>query len=133
MKLTAQKYAAALFEGLKGKNSSQAKRVIGNFIGVLAVNKDLALAEKIIERLAEIWNKERGVLEAELIAARSLDKKIKNLAVNYLKTKTQVKHIKLIPEIDKNILGGMMIKCGDRILDLTVRTQIDELKKQLVG
>lgn len=132
MKITPQKYALALAEELKGKNRGQAKKLIGNFIRVLATNKDLALAEKIIHRLAEIWNKEQGILEAQVTAARSWDKKIKNLATSYLKRETGAKKIKLETQVDKNVLGGMMIRHDDKILDLTLRTQIEELKKQLV-
>ena len=45
-----------------------------------------------------------------------------------MKTK---KKINLVEKVDAGIIGGGILKIGDRIIDGTVRTQLDNLVKSL--
>jgi len=33
--------------------------------------------------------------------------------------------------VDESLIGGMVIRIGDRVVDSSVKTKLDELKKQL--
>ena len=35
--------------------------------------------------------------------------------------------------MDKNLIGGMVIKMGDRVVDSSIRTKLDKLQRELLA
>ncbi len=35
--------------------------------------------------------------------------------------------------IDESLIGGMVIRIGDRVVDSSIRTKLEELRKELSG
>ena len=42
------------------------------------------------------------------------------------------KQIKVKTEIDEDILGGMMLKIGDKIVDGTIKAKLNNMKRTLI-
>merc|ERR1740139_1636733 len=72
----------------------------------------------------------RGEVEATITSADALTKsQLDSLAVAM---KTQVgegKKVVLSTKVDASILGGLQIQIGDKFLDLSVGSKIDELSR----
>ncbi|MCK5320860.1 ATP synthase F1 subunit delta [Candidatus Parcubacteria bacterium] len=132
MKITAKQYAESLYQVVKDKNNSQIKDVINNFFSILTQNNDITKAEKIAKEFKKIWNTEQGIIEAEVVSAKELDNKIIKLLNNYITESSGAEKVILNQKINKNILGGVIIKFEDKILDGSLRMKLEELKREMV-
>jgi len=131
MKITAKQYAASLFESIKDAPDNQTKAVVGNFARVLAANNDIAQIEKIVRHFNRIWNEDKGIVEVEIVGARKLDNNVFKLLEDYVKETTKGREINLAKKIDVNILGGVVLKYGDRILDSSLKTKLSQFSENL--
>lgn len=139
MKITPKQYGEALYQsvqnlpaGKAGKKDSQIKSAIENFVKLLISNNDMAKADKIIGQFEKIWNREKGIVEAEAVSARELDKKIVKLLNGYIIKLSGASKVLLKQKIDKNILGGVVIKYEDKILDGSLKTKLEALKINMI-
>ncbi len=131
MKITAKQYAVSLFESIEDASSNQTKAVVKKFARVLVANNDTALLEKIIRYFSHIWNEDKGIIEAEIITARKLDNNVVKLLEDYVKKTTKGKQVKLAKNIDINILGGVVLKYGDKVLDASLKTKLSQFSENL--
>jgi ATP synthase F1 delta subunit len=131
MKITEKQYAASLYQSVKDKNKKEADVVIENFVKILIANNDVCKLNQIIEQFEKVWNKEEGIVEAEVISAKRLDNKIVKLLNGYIAKLSGAKKVETAERVDKNILGGVVIKYGDKILDGSLRTRLEDLKSQM--
>lgn len=132
MKITEKQFALSLYESLSGKSEKEAGVVIEKFVKVLVENNELAKFEKIIEEFVNIWNKEKGIVEAEITSAKGLDKEIVKLLNGYIVKLSGAKEVAMKEKIDKDLLGGVIIKYGDQVLDGSLKMRLSSLKDKMV-
>lgn len=132
MKITTKQYAESLYQSVQNKKDSQIKSAIENFVKLLISNNDMAKADKIIGQFEKIWNREEGIVEAEAVSARELDKKIVKLLNGYIIQLSGASKVLLKQKIDKNVLGGVVIKYEDKILDGSLKTKLEALKINMI-
>ena len=131
MKITQKQYGEALYQAVHDKSDSEVKAVLKNFFQILIQNNDLSKADGIIKEFKKIWNKEHGIIEAEVIGAKKLDNKIIELLNDYIIKLSGAKRINLEQKIDKNILGGAVIKYEDKVMDGSLRRRLNELNAEM--
>jgi len=131
MKTKPEQYARALFETLKDKSKPEAKEAIRNFVSVLASQNQLSRTEKIIEEYIKIYNREEGIVEVELSCASGLDKAEEKPIADRVKELTQADKINITQVVDKELLGGIIIRFEDQIIDGCLRSRLDDLKNTL--
>ncbi len=131
MKISPQKYAQALFELTKDKNEEELKKILASFGRVLRERGDLKKIDEIIDCFEKIWNKEHKIKNVDILTPYKLDKESFEVLNKYLSRISGVDNIKIQEKIDKKIIGGFIIKDGDKIYDASLKTKIDKLKKQL--
>ncbi len=132
MKITAKQYALSLYEMIDGQSAAEVKAVIKKFVELLAKKNQLSRAEKIIAEFIKIWNDKRGIIEAQSISAKGLDKETVKLLKNYIVKLSGAKEVIMSQEVNKDILGGVIIRYGDKIVDGSLKTQLVELKNKLI-
>lgn len=132
MKITAKQYALSLFESIDGKKEKDAGGIIKKFFQLLVRNNQTALLDKILKQFVNIWNKEKGIVEAEVTSAKELDKEMIKLLNGYIISLAKAKEIVLKQAVDKDILGGVVIRYEDQVLDGSLKTRIKDLKEQMV-
>ena len=134
MKITIKQYAQSLYEVLAEiESEADVKVALNNFVKLLSVRRSLNKAGKIIAEFEKNWNRERGIVEGELISARELDKNIAPLLHGSIAKLLKAKEVNLKNQIDKSILGGFIVKVGDTVIDGSVRNQLQSLKSKLVN
>ncbi|MCD4704729.1 ATP synthase F1 subunit delta [bacterium] len=132
MRITPKQYAKLLLEMLYQQDEVNIKIEIGKFIKLLIHKNELKNYQKIIKEFIKLWNKKEGIIEAEIFTARPINDDLVDYMENFIKKRTGAKKIKLENKIDENLISGALIKYGDRILDNTLKTKINDLKINMI-
>ncbi|MDD5590158.1 MAG: ATP synthase F1 subunit delta [Candidatus Portnoybacteria bacterium] len=130
MRIHPQKYAQALLEILE-KDEENAKKLISDFVLTLARNNDLRLAPKIIEKFSQSFDRKNGLAEAEAITAKPVDKETLNKIGEFISKEIDAKKIAVKNRADREILGGIILKYGDKVLDASLKTKLENLKNKM--
>ncbi len=132
MNIPTKQYAKILYKLVDGKNKNEAEKIINEFIAVLVENNDQGKIKKIIWEFNNLWNKARGIIEAEIISASELSNDVIKLLNDYITKLSGAKEAILSEKVEKNLLGGVIIKYGDKVLDGSLKTKIIYLKNNLI-
>jgi F-type H+-transporting ATPase subunit delta len=101
-----------------------------NFVRVLAQNGRLELLPEIRAQFEALKNEREGVLEAEVHSAFELsDAQVQEL-VQRLEKKTGRK-VKTRLQVDKELIAGVRIVLGDKVIDGSARAQLGALETAL--
>jgi len=119
--------AAGLFIGiLTGRLSGEGE----NFVRVLAQNGRLDLLPEIRSQFDALKNEREGVLEAEVHSAFELsDAQVADL-VQRLEKKTGRK-VKAKVQVNKDLIAGVRVVLGDKVIDGSARAQLGALETAL--
>jgi F-type H+-transporting ATPase subunit delta len=133
MKLTSQQYAQALFEATTETNPKDHDKVLDNFVKILAQNGDLGKYDEIDAEFRKLKLESQGIKEAEVTVAkeseinRSLIEQLNSVAeATGLHSKLEIKQ-----KIDESIIGGVIVRVDDTLIDASIKTQLNNLNKQL--
>ena len=119
--------AAGVFIGiLSGKLTAEADY----FLRVLAENGRLGLLPEIRTQFEALKNEREGVLEAEVHSAFELSAPQLADLVQRLEKKTGRK-VKAKLEIQKDLIAGVRIVLGDKVIDASARAQLGALETAL--
>lgn len=136
MKHSSRQYAQALYDTVADKTPTQTTALVNNFLQLLSANNDLAKLPEIMSFFTDIWQQANGQLSASIATAQPLTiETLKNIT-NYIKNQTDCKDIKNIiwqQDVDPQILGGVLIKYRDQIIDGTIKNNLLRLKNKLVN
>jgi F-type H+-transporting ATPase subunit delta len=101
-----------------------------NFIRVLIENHRLPLIHRIRRQFEVLWDHENRRLPVEVTSAVELDRSvIEALEARILEQTGQ--NVELASIVDPDILGGIVLRVGNSILDASVRHRLDQLRKEV--
>ncbi|MFA6027561.1 MAG: ATP synthase F1 subunit delta [Patescibacteria group bacterium] len=130
-KISAKKYGRVLYEATKDLTEKEAHSALANFVKILAANRHMKLAKKIIQEYNQYSNEQEGIVEAEVITARALSASLKEEITKKIKSSSKAETVLLTEKVDKKILGGMIIKIADTVIDGSILNSINNLKQSL--
>ncbi len=130
-KITPKQYAISLYESLKDAKGEEVKELIRNFLELLKKRKQLKLLNKIFQCFIKVYQEQEGILTTEVITARQLTEKIKEKIIEWLKKFTN-RTATIEEKIDSKILGGIIIKFNETILDTSLKSQLKKLQRSLI-
>jgi F-type H+-transporting ATPase subunit delta len=99
----------------------------------LAVNNG---REAFLPGIARVFIKEtkayRGITESVLTTAIKVDDKLRKQIIDLIsgifKTKVELKEM-----VDKDIIGGFVLRIEDNLMDASIRTKLRKIEKELIG
>lgn len=103
-----------------------------NFFFEIIKNKELGMLESVLERLKDICYKYENKTEARVVTASELSEKEGESIIKKIEDKTG-KKVELKSEVDPSILGGMILRVGDEMVDLSVRGKLESLKQNIIN
>ena len=103
-----------------------------NFIFVLIDNKRIASLEDILAAYEEIYNQYENIERVLAITAVEMDKKTKKALEKSLGRKLN-KKIKLENKIDPGIIGGAILRYGNKYIDGSLAGQLESMRKAIMG
>ena len=101
-----------------------------NFLKLLVQNKRLGLAAQIAEIYEAYKSEDEGYVEVEVASAYALNKEAKEQLSSSLE-KSLNKKIHMNVTVDKSLIGGVLVRAGDRVIDGSVRGQLKQMQKAL--
>lgn len=115
------------------------ERVFSEHVSVYTLNLMKLLIDKnrifILAVLADhykaLLNKKRNISTAQIITAIEIDQETKNRVKEKLE-RILNKTIEVETKIDKEIIAGMIVKVGDKVIDGSIKTKFENMKKQVV-
>jgi len=126
--LSDEKVAGVFISILGGKLSGDAE----NLVRVLAQNGRLELLPEIRDQFEALKNEREGVIEAEVQSAFELsDAQLADL-VQRLEKKTGRK-VRAKVHVDRELIGGVKVVLGDKVIDGSARAQLGALETALKG
>lgn len=103
---------------------------LANLIDELGYQKRLALLGAIYKLYLAYKNEQEGKLEVEVISAFELDKtQIENLRMAL--EKRYERKMDLSVKLDSSLIGGLIIRLGDMIIDSSVKGRLSKLAEVL--
>ncbi len=87
---------------------------------------------KIFRYLVDRIKEEKKIGIAYVTTAVELSDAKKQNVENRLLQTTQYKTMEMHYAVDESLIGGMVIRIKDRVVDSSVRTKLEEMKKQLL-
>ncbi len=120
------KQAELLIELLGGKLNSQQK----NFIRILAENQRLGVAAEVAAMFEALKTEAEKSMNVEVDSAFELSAAQQDKIVSQLK-KRLGREIKLTCKVNKDLLGGVVIRAGDKVIDGSARTRLGEMATAL--
>lgn len=128
MKLTSQQYAQALFDAVRETAAKDHDIVLDNFVKILAQTGDLSKYEEIEREYKLLEMKEKGISEAEVTIARDVE--INSGLIHQLNEIIGGK-VEIKKKVDEGIVGGVIVRVDDTLIDASVKTQLSTLNKEL--
>ena len=110
--------------------SLKVQPVVANLLYMLVQRQRLALLPRILESYQQLYNKEKGIVVADVTSAVPLDEAQQKRVVAEL-SKITGKSIELRVHQDPSILGGLITRIGDELIDASVATRLATLSQRL--
>jgi F-type H+-transporting ATPase subunit delta len=108
----------------------ETQKIVNGLVKYLKVRNQLELLPEIVQRLEEVAVRLAPDNTALVTTAYQLSLPEKRLIKAQLETLFGRK-LQLRLKVDTRIVSGMMIKVADKVIDLTLNTDLDELTKKL--
>jgi len=103
---------------------------VNNFLHVLASNKRLLLLPSIAELFAELKADLERSVEVNISTAFALDSAVETKLTEALKNKLQ-REIHVNTNVDKSLLGGVVVRAGDIVIDGSIKGRIAKLAEAM--
>jgi F-type H+-transporting ATPase subunit delta len=114
-------------EGLR-RAISEAEPELMNFLALLVEKHRMPEIFRIRRQLDELWKKENRRLDVTVVSAVDLDPAVVNRIGEEVERQTG-EEVELSSRVDDNILGGIVLQVGNMILDASIRSRLEKLRK----
>ncbi len=103
-----------------------------NFLELLAEKHRMPAIFRIRRHFDELWAEENRRLEVRLTSAVELDPEVVERVGDEIERQTDRK-IDLDSEVDEDILGGLVLRVGNMVLDASLRSKLERLRKEVAS
>jgi F-type H+-transporting ATPase subunit delta len=101
-----------------------------NFLELLAERHRLPATFRIRRYFDELWREEHKMLPVEVTSAVELDEELVRSIGERIEERTG-RRIELTSRVDPNIIGGLVLRVGNKVLDASVQGRLQRLRKQI--
>jgi ATP synthase F1 delta subunit len=101
-----------------------------NFLEALLERHRMPAIFRIRTRFEQLWDHENKLLPVEVTSSVELDKKTLESIGDRIGEQTGQK-VELSSKVDPEILGGIVLRVGNFVLDASIRNRLNQLRKQV--
>lgn len=128
MKISSSQYALALYDAVHQTSDADHDIVLDNFVKILAANGDLGKYQEIETEYKRVEREGKGIKEAEVTVAKDIE--INSTLMQSLNEIVGNK-VEIKKQIDQGIIGGVVVRVDDTLIDASVRGQLNKLNQSL--
>lgn len=110
---------------------AEVDRLTLNFLLLIIKNKRESYIPGICRNFLDLIRKDQNIKSAVLVTAAEINSKIID-KIKILMEKELNAKVELSVNIEPEIIGGMILRIGDKQLDCSVNTQLKKIKQQLL-
>lgn len=118
-------------EGI-ARTVSGAEDELQNFLELLAEKHRMPAIFHMRRHFDERWAEENRRLDVRLVSAVELDERVVEHVRSEVERQTK-RTIDLRSEVDPDILGGLVLRVGNMVLDASIRNQLEKLRKEVAA
>jgi F-type H+-transporting ATPase subunit delta len=108
-----------------------AEELFLNFLELLLENHRMPAIFRIRRGYERLWEEHNRLLPVEVTSAVELDEQTVRGIGDRIAEQTGRK-VELSATVEPDILGGIVVRVGNQVLDASIRTRLDSLRKQVV-
>jgi F-type H+-transporting ATPase subunit delta len=107
-----------------------ADETVVNFLELLIEKHRMPVLFRIRRVYDTLWERENKVLPVEITSAVELDEQtVKGIGERIGERTGQ--HVELTARVEPDILGGVVLRVGNQILDASIRNRLERLRRQV--
>ena len=110
---------------------SQVNSETFKFLMVLVDRDRINLLKSVITNYLELVYETASIKTIEVVTAVEFSNAQKNTLIQKLKELTNAREIKLAITVDPTLIGGFLIKTESKVIDFTIKNQLQQLAKHL--
>ena len=113
-----------------GRAVSDVDPIFMNFLEALLERHRMPAVFRIRTRFEALWEEENRLLPVEVTSAVALDARTVSTIGERIGEQTGRK-VELSSKVDPDILGGIVLRVGNSVLDASIRNRLNQLRKQV--
>ena len=103
-----------------------------NFLELLIEKHRTPAIFRIRERFDELWAEENKQLDVTVTSAIELDQSVIDHIREQIEERTG-HNVELTADVDPDILGGLVLRVGNMVLDASLRSKLEKLRKEVAA
>jgi F-type H+-transporting ATPase subunit delta len=107
---------------------SGADEILVNFLRILIDNHRMPVIFRIRRQYDALWRDEHRLLPVDVTSAIELDDEIARQIQERVEQQTG-RTVELTRRVDESILGGLVVRVSNMILDASIRNQLERLRR----
>ena len=104
--------------------------VFMNFLEALIERHRMPAIFRIRARFEELWEEENRLLPVEVTSAVTLDEQTVSSIGERIGRQTG-RTVELSSRVDPDILGGLILRVGNSVMDASIRNRLEQLRRQV--
>ena len=104
--------------------------IVVNFLELLVEKHRMPELFRIRRAFEALWQEENKKLPVEITSAIELDKKVVDGIASKIADQTG-RDVQLTTTVDPDVLGGLVVRVGNTVLDASVQRRLERLRKEL--
>jgi F-type H+-transporting ATPase subunit delta len=106
--------------------------VLLNFLNLLIENHRMPVIHHIRRQYERLWEEENKMLPVEITSAIELDPATTESLGRTIGERAG-RRVQLATRVDPDILGGIVLRVGNSILDASIRSRLEQLRRQVAS
>lgn len=104
---------------------------VSRLLKLLVENNRIAIFPQLVTQFNEIINQRENTAQAEVVSAIELEEELRNRIRKTLESTFGFSRVDLENRVDPGLLGGVIIKLQDQVIDGSYVGRLEELRKQI--
>ena len=104
--------------------------IVVNFLALLIEKHRTPALFRIRQRFEALWQEENKVLPVQITSAIELSDDVVSSIGDRIGERTG-RRVELRSDVDPDILGGLVLRVGNNVLDASIRNRLENLRKQV--